>query len=227
MRHCLYDNEDIVRPLLKINGYNLYDLSASLVAIKNRSTKGVNRLSSSERKQILMPNNIKDVLIGILLADTLRCIVLSMLLLYLFQINICFQENIFLFNNPNLISLSCLSPVFVYNELKFEKPSGLTENKGKSGVYLWTNKVNGKKYIGSSVDLAKRLKNYFNISYLKEFKDIMLIYKALLAHGFDNFRLDILEHCKPSDLIKREQYYIDLLNPEYSILKICSFKIRS
>jgi group I intron endonuclease len=48
----------------------------------------------------------------------------------------------------------------------------------------------------------------------------MIIYKALLAHGFDNFKLEILEHCKPSELIKREQYYIDLLKPEYNILKV-------
>ena len=43
-------------------------MSTSLVTIK-RSTKGVSRLSSWERKQILMPNDIKDVLIGILLGD--------------------------------------------------------------------------------------------------------------------------------------------------------------
>lgn len=47
----------------------------------------------------------------------------------------------------------------------------------------------------------------------------MLIYKALLAYGFDGFTLEILEYCQPSDLIKREQYYIDLLKPEYNILK--------
>ncbi len=47
----------------------------------------------------------------------------------------------------------------------------------------------------------------------------MLIYKALLAYGFDEFILEILEYCEPSDLIKREQYYIDLLKPEYNILK--------
>lgn len=84
---------------------------------------------------------------------------------------------------------------------------------------MWTNKVNGKRYVGSSVDLSKRLRNYFKISYLSDLKHIMIIYKALLAHGFDKFRLEILEYCEPSELIKREQYYIYLLKPEYNILK--------
>ena len=44
-------------------------MSASLVAINKRYLKGVTCLSSLERKQILMPNDIKDVLIGILLGD--------------------------------------------------------------------------------------------------------------------------------------------------------------
>jgi len=44
-------------------------LSASLVTTNKRSTKEISRLSSSERKQILIPNDIKDVLIGILLGD--------------------------------------------------------------------------------------------------------------------------------------------------------------
>jgi len=48
----------------------------------------------------------------------------------------------------------------------------------------------------------------------------MLIYKALLAHGFDNFTLEIVEYCELSNLTEREQHYIDLLKPEYNILKI-------
>lgn len=38
-------------------------------------------------------------------------------------------------------------------------------------------------------------------------------------HGYSKFRLDILEFCDPCDVIKREQYYINLLKPEYNILK--------
>ena len=48
----------------------------------------------------------------------------------------------------------------------------------------------------------------------------MSINKALLKYGYSGFQLEILEYCKPSDVILREQYYIDLLVPEYNILKI-------
>ena len=43
---------------------------------------------------------------------------------------------------------------------------------------------------------------------------------ALLKYGYSKFRLDILEYCKPSELIAREQYYIDLINPKYNILRV-------
>ena len=48
----------------------------------------------------------------------------------------------------------------------------------------------------------------------------MNINKALLKYGYSGFQLEILEYCEPSDVIDREQYYIDLLVPECNILKI-------
>jgi group I intron endonuclease len=39
--------------------------------------------------------------------------------------------------------------------------------------------------------------------------------------------LEILEYCDSKDLIKREQYYIDLLKPEYNILKIAGSRFGS
>lgn len=42
---------------------------ASPVIHTTRSTKGIIRLSAAERKLILMPDDIKDVLIGLLLGD--------------------------------------------------------------------------------------------------------------------------------------------------------------
>lgn len=46
-----------------------------------------------------------------------------------------------------------------------------------------------------------------------------MIYKALVKYGNLSFKLEILENCDPNILIEREQYYLDLLNPEYNILK--------
>ena len=31
--------------------------------------------------------------------------------------------------------------------------------------------------------------------------------------------MEILEYCEPSEILKREQYYIDFLKPKYNILK--------
>jgi group I intron endonuclease len=40
----------------------------------------------------------------------------------------------------------------------------------------------------------------------------------LLTYGHDNFCLEILEYCDKFNTIKREQFYIDLIKPEYNIL---------
>lgn len=47
----------------------------------------------------------------------------------------------------------------------------------------------------------------------------MIISKAILKYGYSNFKLEILEYCDVPNVIEREQYYLDLLNPEYNILK--------
>lgn len=48
---------------------------------------------------------------------------------------------------------------------------------------------------------------------------MMVINKALLKYGYSNFKLEILEYCDPKELTRREQYYMDLLNPEYNVLR--------
>ena len=95
----------------------------------------------------------------------------------------------------------------------------LKENIGKSGIYMLTNKLTNYIYIGQSSDISKRLKNYFNLSYLKS-KDSFIINKALIKYGYSNFSVTILEYCDKSNLLVREQYYFDKLNPQYNILKI-------
>lgn len=53
------------------------------------------------------------------------------------------------------------------------------------------------------------------------------IYGAILKYGYSNFSLDIFEYCEPSLLISKEQYYIDLLKPQYNILKIAGNRLDS
>jgi len=46
------------------------------------------------------------------------------------------------------------------------------------------------------------------------------IYSAILKYGHSNFKLEILEYCDRSEVISRENYYINLLKPEYNILQV-------
>lgn len=91
----------------------------------------------------------------------------------------------------------------------------------KSGIYRWNNLITGKNYIGSSISLGNRFGNYYSLAYLKKRieKGSSIIYNSLLKYGYSKFSIDILEYCKPTILIKREQYYFNILKPEYNILE--------
>jgi len=116
-------------------------------------------------------------------------------------------------NQPNVI------PVVIYPDTYLNKSIILKDTKNKAGIYRWVNKVNGNTYIGSSVNLARRFKVYYDLSFLsvRLKKSKSRIYSAILKHGYNNFQLEILEYCTKENAISREQYFIDLLNPEYNL----------
>lgn len=116
-------------------------------------------------------------------------------------------------NNPNF-------PKIKYPNADIAKIQILEENKNKSGIYRWINLVNQKTYVGSSANLEKRFRGYYSINHLESRlkKAKSNIYSAILKSGYSNFSLEILEYVEWSELILREQYYIDLLKPEYNIL---------
>lgn len=112
-------------------------------------------------------------------------------------------------------------PIIIYIDLDNNKKSIIKNNKGKAGVYRWINKITGKSYIGSSINLGNRLRDYFNYSFLILPKNKnMLIFKSLLKYGYCNFELEILEYCLKEKTREREQYYLDLIKPEYNILNL-------
>ena len=114
---------------------------------------------------------------------------------------------------------SLISSVLIEMREVGPKNTIIKENEGKSGIYMWTNLLTGDMYIGQSADLSKRFRKYFTISYLKSRKEL-IISRALLKYEHANFSVAILEYCDKSDLLVREQYYLDKFNPQYNILKI-------
>lgn len=109
-------------------------------------------------------------------------------------------------------------PEKIYPNSDTCKAEILSDNQKKSGIYMFTNLKNGKRYIGSSENLRARFLKYFNTNYL--LRNIqMYICRSLFKHGYSNFSLTILEYCSPEKCLIREKHYWDLLNPEYNIAK--------
>lgn len=79
----------------------------------------------------------------------------------------------------------------------------------KSGVYKIKNKINGKVYIGSSVNLTKRKRDHFWCLKRGEHCNDHL-QKAYIKYGHNNFEFEIIEECPVDVCLIREQYYIDL-----------------
>jgi group I intron endonuclease len=105
-----------------------------------------------------------------------------------------------------------------YEDSYLMKKLIIKNNKNKSGIYKWTNKITNDIYIGQSIDLAKRFMNYFNLSYIKN-RNTLVISRALIKYGYSNFSLEILEYCDVVYLTEREQHYLDKLHPRYNTLK--------
>jgi group I intron endonuclease len=121
-----------------------------------------------------------------------------------------------------------LALVMFYENVVADKNKILSDNEGKAGIYMWTHIESGDIYIGSATNLKTRFLQYYNQNLLKRIKSVY-IYNALLHYGYSAFTLSILEFIDITNLstdeakkviLEREQYFLDLLEPEYNILKI-------
>lgn len=124
------------------------------------------------------------------------------------------------FNIPGLYNKIGLSlPIVRYTNVEENHSKIYKENKNKSGIYRWVNNKTGSFYIGCSKNLANRLLCYLSNKYLISLKRRSIIKNALLKYGYAEFTLEILEYCDISELIDREQYYLNLYLPDYNIIK--------
>jgi len=76
--------------------------------------------------------------------------------------------------------------------------------------------VTNKVYIGSSIKLGARFLDYMQPAYLGSRPNSPLI-KAIIKYGYINFCLTVLETCNPYEVLEREQYWLDLISPEYNL----------
>lgn len=80
------------------------------------------------------------------------------------------------------------------------------KNEKICGIYKITNLVNGKVYIGKSVNIKKRWIGHASKSKVCDY----VLYKAIRKYGLDNFKFEVVEQCDEPLLNDREKYYIAL-----------------
>jgi len=88
----------------------------------------------------------------------------------------------------------------------------------KSGIYCILNLKNQKKYIGSSKNIYDRIINHkMMLRNNKHHNDYLQ--NSWNKNKSKNFIYIILEFCDKNILIKREQFYINNLKPEFNFIK--------
>ncbi len=76
-------------------------------------------------------------------------------------------------------------------------------------IYMLINKINGKCYIGQSIDFNDRISKYKNLKCKFQRK----LFNAFKKYGFNNFDVDILQKAKDKDeLNELEKFYIQYFN---------------
>ena len=103
-------------------------------------------------------------------------------------------------------------------DLKESKKEILVNTKGKAGVYMFFNLINGKCYVGSSIYLDRIFRTH--ISSVNSLKSPLPL--AINKYGPNNFVFLILQYCEAdvNICVGLEQHYIDLYKPQYNLLKI-------
>lgn len=90
------------------------------------------------------------------------------------------------------------------------------KNLSFCGIYMIINYVNNYRYVGSSKNLSQRLwEHRANLRHNKH--DNPHLQNAWNKYGEKSFNYVILEKCNEEERYEREQYYVNVLKPEYNI----------
>lgn len=87
----------------------------------------------------------------------------------------------------------------------------LDKQKPICGIYKITNNLNGKCYVGQSIDIHYRWYTHKNPKTWAANKGKAL-YCAFIKYGIENFTFEIIEECSRSKLDIREKYWVQHFN---------------
>lgn len=107
---------------------------------------------------------------------------------------------------------------------------GYSKNITKfAGVYVWTNLITKEQYVGSSVDIARRVRTYLNSHGLKANR---IVNENMVSYGLANYSLSVYSINGPTNnistthfnlgriVIALEQYHIIQYKPVLNIMKV-------
>jgi group I intron endonuclease len=84
------------------------------------------------------------------------------------------------------------------------------------GIYKITNKINGKCYIGQSVDIAKRWREHSVWAFNPKRPEYEYpLYRAIRKYGIESFAFEIIEQVKVRDQLTPKEVYC-FLKPDYN-----------
>ena len=70
-----------------------------------------------------------------------------------------------------------------------------------SGIYLITNTLNGKQYVGQSLGVKKRFSSHKRAARLKLKREAFYLHNAISKHGEDNFKFEVILYATDPDYL--------------------------
>lgn len=78
---------------------------------------------------------------------------------------------------------------------------------------MWLNNINGRCYIGSSINLYSRMNNYLSPYYISRTKNKMAICSSINKYGIEQFSFAILEKIELDNTVELKEVNPSPLSP--------------